>query len=195
MAVFEVRLSDTVNDPTFAIRYRDLPQSLDDWLQKQHRGSCVGHVTDTLVILEICAPSLDSFRELIDTYVEGGKRHGRHLRAIITQKDGPTITPTQADLARSLTPQHAKLTKRFLMSLPAGVFVASNVFGGPGLTPSFAEAVGDSTEARTEQWKRAVAAGAGQRSCHVFPNEARFCEWLQYIDLLRQAPPPQNQSP
>jgi hypothetical protein len=173
---------------------RDLPQSLDDGLRKQHGGSCVGRVTDPITILEITAPSLDSFRELIDAYVEGEQRRGRRVRAVIVQKDGPILAPAQAAFARSLTPQHAKLTKRFFMSLPSGDFVASNVFGGPGVTPSFAEPVADSADARTEQWERAVAAGAAQRTSHVFQRESEFREWLKDMDLLRQAPPGRDQS-
>lgn len=91
MSVFEVRLSAVDNDPTFAVHARDLPQSLDDWLRKQHGGSCVGRVTDTITILEITAPSLESFRELIDAYVEGEQRRGRRVRAVIVQKDGPIL--------------------------------------------------------------------------------------------------------
>lgn len=195
MPIFEVRLSPVVNDPTFAVHARDLPQSLDAWLMKQHGGSCVGRVTDTITILEIAAPCLDTFRKLIDAYVEGQQRHGRRVHAVILQKDAPILTPAQADLARSLTPQNTKLTKRFFMSLPSGAFVASNVLGGPGLTPSFAGPVADSADARTEQWERAVAVGAAQRTCRVFAREAQFREWLKDMEFLRQVPPARGRSP
>jgi len=151
-------------------------------------------VTDTITVLEITAPSLDSFRELIDACIEGEQRRGRRVRAVIVQKDGPILTPAQAALARSLRPQHAKLTKRFFMSLSSGAIVASNVFGGPDVTPSFAEPVADSADARTEQWERAVAAGAAQHTCHVFQRESEFREWLNDMDLLRQAPPKRDHS-
>jgi len=62
-----------------------------------------------------------------------------------------------------------KLTKRYLDSLPPGYLLVSNVFHVPGW-PVFAEMVSDQG-GRAAQWKRAAAAGATGRNCHVFLNK------------------------
>lgn len=76
----------------------------------------------------------------------------------------------------SSTPPHSTTTRKPALLLSPKLFVASNVFGGPGLTPSFAESAAESTDVRSVQWERAVASRAAQRTCHVFPTESQYHE-------------------
>lgn len=69
-----------------------------------------------------------------------------------------------------------KLTKKFFMQLPEGVFLVSNVFHNP-TTTVFAEEVSPVSE-RSAQWDRIVSAGADQRGCRVFKSRIEFETWL-----------------
>lgn len=59
-----------------------------------------------------------------------------------------------------------RLTKKFFMSLPQGVYLASNVALSPG-QPIFAETVASLGE-REAQWKRMVAVRVNNQLCSVF---------------------------
>ena len=59
-----------------------------------------------------------------------------------------------------------RLTKKFFMSLPQGVYLASNVALMPG-QPIFAETVAPPEE-REAQWKRIVAARVDNQLCNIF---------------------------
>ena len=63
--------------------------------------------------------------------------------------------------------------------LPAGVYVASNVFSSAG-RPAFAETVADPHE-RNGQWARIKSAGADQRLCRTFRTETAYYEWFHAI--------------
>jgi hypothetical protein len=75
---------------------------------------------------------------------------------------------------QDFTPQ--KLTKGFLMSLPAGVYLVSNCFADPQ-NSIFAEHVAPLSE-RGAQWVRIRASHADQRNCHVFKDEMQFRNWV-----------------
>ena len=68
--------------------------------------------------------------------------------------------------------QSGQLTKRFLMSLPAGLYLVSGVGEAPG-QPSFAEAIAPREE-REAQWRRILEAVANGRLCNVFKSENDF---------------------
>ena len=70
----------------------------------------------------------------------------------------------------------ARLTKRFLLSLPAGWFLVSNVGYAPD-KPVFAETVASHTD-RQAQWARIRQAAVDQRTCHAFPDEAAYRAWV-----------------
>ena len=74
---------------------------------------------------------------------------------------------------------HAKLTKKFLMGLPEGGYIVSNVFSKYNM-PCFAEKV-SSIANREKQWKEIVAAQANQLLCHVFKDEEQFSKWFDSI--------------
>jgi hypothetical protein len=65
-----------------------------------------------------------------------------------------------------------KLTKKFLLSLPKGVYLVSNAY--VSLNKSvFAEYV-EPLSTRDEQWKRIVASSASQRLCYVFKSQGDY---------------------
>jgi hypothetical protein len=74
-----------------------------------------------------------------------------------------------------------KLTKKFFMSLPAGVYVVSNCYDtlGPGhATPVFNEYVAPQEE-RKSQWDRIKAAYADQRLCDVYCSAEDYKKVVQ----------------
>lgn len=72
-----------------------------------------------------------------------------------------------------------KLTKHFLMKLPIGTYIMSNVFHEYGL-PVYANKV-SAIHNRKSQWKAVVAASADQRLCHVFKSKEDAGEWLSEL--------------
>ena len=62
-----------------------------------------------------------------------------------------------------------KLTKKFLMQLPEGVYLVSNLYRSSNrkVNPDFEEKISPLSE-RNEQWKRIVEASANHRLCNVF---------------------------
>jgi len=72
-----------------------------------------------------------------------------------------------------------KLTKKFLMGLPEGVWLISNVGDSP-YEPVFAETVLP-LEEREGQWKRIVAASVSQQMCYVFPSKDDHRAWVASI--------------
>ena len=74
-----------------------------------------------------------------------------------------------------------KLTKKFFMSLPAGVYLVSNCYDtlGPSrATPVFNEYVVHCQE-RSAQWDRIKAVGADQRLCDVYRSAEDYKEVVQ----------------
>lgn len=67
-------------------------------------------------------------------------------------------------------PVHAKLTKSFLMSLPAGNCIVSLTFSQTTGHPLFGEVVVP-VKCRNEQWERIVQSRAHQRNCLVYENK------------------------
>ena len=62
-----------------------------------------------------------------------------------------------------------KLTRKFLLSLPKGVYLVSNVYVSLNRS-AFAEYV-EPLSTRNEQWKRIVESSADQRLCYVFKSQ------------------------
>lgn len=73
-------------------------------------------------------------------------------------------------------PRRAKLTRQLLADLQEGSWVMSNILGSD-MKPSFLERVAD-TRVRSEQWHRAVAAGANNRLAMVFHSQAAALTFL-----------------
>lgn len=73
-----------------------------------------------------------------------------------------------------------KLTKKFLMGLPAGVYLISSVGDSP-TERCFAEYVED-LSLREVQWKRITASQADQRQCSVFNDKKDAEEWMAQVE-------------
>ena len=73
-----------------------------------------------------------------------------------------------------------KLTKKYLMSLPEGFYLVSNIFENIMLA-SFAEKVAP-LNLRKDQWNRIVNADVHQRVCHVFETEEEYQNWLAALN-------------
>lgn len=69
-----------------------------------------------------------------------------------------------------------KLTKKFFMQLPEGLYLASNIHDNR--FQSIFEEVIASLNQREEQWKRVVSAGASQKLCCVFKTKEDYDTWL-----------------
>lgn len=76
-----------------------------------------------------------------------------------------------------------KLTKRFLMELPEGAYLVSNVYEQKG-KPAFAEKVSPPPE-RNKQWQKIVDARANHRLCDVFKTKKEYEAWskTKYTNL------------
>ncbi len=80
------------------------------------------------------------------------------------------------DIQKSIS---VKLTKKYFMELPEGVYLVSNVYEDKN-TPAYADEVSPLFK-REEQWKKIVTAYADQRLCNVFMNRKDYLEWLKTI--------------
>lgn len=77
-----------------------------------------------------------------------------------------------------------KLTRNFLMSLSAGIYLVSNVMQAPG-QPMFAKTVRPHPD-RDAEWQAIVAAGANNRLCHVFKHPADYLALSLGIPYARE---------
>jgi hypothetical protein len=73
--------------------------------------------------------------------------------------------------------QRGTLTKKFLMSLPSGVFIVSNVGHSP-VDPVFAEYVLSPAVERERQWEKIMSRGCNGRLCTVFTSEQEAIEFI-----------------
>jgi len=69
-----------------------------------------------------------------------------------------------------------KMTKKFFMQLPEGLYLASNVHDNRFQT-IFEEKIA-ALDRREEQWIRIVSAGASQRIGYVFKTKEDYELWL-----------------
>jgi hypothetical protein len=76
-------------------------------------------------------------------------------------------------------PQDGKLTKKYFMSLPTGVYLVSNVGESPW-EPSFAGYVAP-VHVREKQWQQLRDLRVDRRACHIFENRAAFDAWLERV--------------
>jgi hypothetical protein len=78
----------------------------------------------------------------------------------------------------------ANLTKRFLLTLPEGVFLVSNIMDAPG-QPVFAETVRPFSH-RQAQWRAILKAGADHRLCHIFEHPAEYLAMSLEVNYPRE---------
>lgn len=70
----------------------------------------------------------------------------------------------------------AKLTKKFFMQLPEGLYLVSNTYKNQ-MQSIFEEEISPPAD-RIQQWGRIVQAGADQRLCRIFQNKKDYEAWL-----------------
>jgi hypothetical protein len=70
-----------------------------------------------------------------------------------------------------------KLTKKYLMSLPEGVYLVSNIYPNNPMQSRFAEKV-TPPNLRKDQWDRIIKADVHQRLCDIFETEDEYKKWL-----------------
>lgn len=154
---------------------RDFINALHERLQNDG-GSCHGLATASGLTAEIDCTSREATRELVDAYVVSLVKADPGLKVVISDIVPHPLSPEQKALAASFNMAPAKLTLKFLQSLPDGYYIASSVLVRPH-TPVYADFVAP-MESRKDQWKRIVAAGAAQKKCDVFRSKEKFDGWI-----------------
>jgi len=87
-----------------------------------------------------------------------------------------SATPKELDLSK---PLRTRLTKKFFLSLPARVFIVSNIFDGPA-QPTYFKSVSPAPE-REKQWKEIVLHKCDQRTCTIFKNQEGAMAYLSAL--------------
>lgn len=77
-----------------------------------------------------------------------------------------------------------RLTKKFFMSLPEGLYLVSGVGDAPG-QPAFGETVSAIME-REAQWQRILNARINNRLCDVFQSSANYMKYTLAIRYRRE---------
>jgi hypothetical protein len=102
-----------------------------------------------------------------------------------------SATPEELDLSK---PIRTRLTKKFFLSLPARVFIMSNIFDGPA-QPTYFKPVVPAAE-REKQWKEIVLRACDRRICTVFKNKKEAMTYLTALyKRISTTKPPQEQGP
>jgi len=128
---------------------------------------------------EVSCTEREEVMTLIDAFVVTLAESDLGVRVVINDRVTSFLRPADKELAESFNIPPTKLTFKFLQSLPVGSYIASNIWIGPK-TMAFAEPVAP-LESRKDQWKRIVAAGTAQRTCHVFRSEEAFDHWIKAV--------------
>jgi len=82
------------------------------------------------------------------------------------------------------TIMYEKLSKKFFLGLPDGVFLVSNTMLAPG-QPMFAQAVKPPNQ-RADQWQEIVAARVNGRKCMVFKSAKDFMTTVLEVPFHRE---------
>lgn len=104
-------------------------------------------------------------------------RIGGKVKVLRTTRNGIEVpgvfgsTEVPVDFCQPGAIVRQRLTRKFLLSLPTGAYVVSNLY--PNGRSAFAEQLGDGRN-RMNSWNRAVAADAAQRLCQVVWTEEEF---------------------
>jgi len=75
-----------------------------------------------------------------------------------------------------------RLTKKFLMELPSGLYLMSNMAAQDGDSVFRAYILSPLSE-REKQWAMIKLAGADNRLCRIFKTEAQACKWIKDASL------------
>ena len=178
MTTFGLQILTSKPLPSLPFNGRSFIISAQSWLKKTG-GGCHGVATESSITAEITCLDRDETMELIDAFVVALAKSDPGVRVIVKDGVADPLGDEQKKLAASLNMAPARLTLKFLQSLTAGSFIASNILSRSG-APAFAEFVGP-IEQRKDQWQQIVAAGAAQRNCHVFRSKVAYDDWIKSL--------------
>jgi hypothetical protein len=108
-------------------------------------------------------------------------------------KGSPTPEPPKRPGPGLKEQTRTVLTKNFLMSLPKGAFIVSNL--GAPMQPKCAEYVISPASKREKQWERIILRGMNNRFCWVFKNEEEATAFLSSIKYKESSPPEPPRGP
>lgn len=183
MTTFQVQISVAPVPPGLGFEARDFIIATDDLLRKQYGGSCLGVIEGGTITLEAQTDSKAEFVSMIEAYCSHFRVAQRQVEILVVESPVGSLSADERAAGGRLNTT-GKLTKSFLMDLPAGSFVASHDITG-NFEPLFAEPI-ECAESRPAQWNRIRTAGVNQRACHVFPSRAHFKEWQrQALEFFR----------
>lgn len=153
---------------------RELIDTLDPKLRETFGGTCVGTKLPGGVIGEISGVEWSWVAPFIEAFEASITRKLLDVRLVIS-KDTPPLNENEREAGHALSTEPKKLTKALFLSLPTGVFLASNVCGRD-LRSAFAEYVADGA-VRATQWGKITELAVAQRLCRVFPSREKYLEW------------------
>ena len=180
MSGYTLQITTATPSPRFLVNCRSFIMATDSLLKKTGAGSVHGVASESTLTAEIQANDRNRLTELIESFAQTLARSGMILTIVLNDRVDRPLTTDQKDLAATFNSPPQKLTLRYLMSLPEGHFIMSNLrspHGGSIYTEPVA-----ALESRADQWTRIRACGAAQRACHVFPNESECRRWLKALE-------------
>ena len=141
---------------------------------KSLRGVCwAGWLESGVLKVRIQGVSIEKIRLSTNAFLEGAQRRGKTLSVIEQQAELSPLPNIQAGDIPWGTVLRQKLTKKLLMLLPEGAYLLSNHYSSITREEVFSEKLGKA-ETREETWRRAVLAGANNRTCRLVWTEADF---------------------
>lgn len=176
MPNLSLKIISTTPSARFHASGRSFIIATDSLLRKSGSGSVHGLATESTIAAEIQAVDRDQVTALVDAFVQSITRDGSNVSVVINDHVERPLTTEEKALAASFNSAPRKLTQKYLLSLPEGLWVVSNLMSRDGGS-IFAEPTAPD-DMRRAQWERARAAGAAQRACYTFPNESEYRRWI-----------------
>jgi hypothetical protein len=173
---FRLKLSVVNPPPSFQASGRDFLTATHSWLQKKSGRGCHGVVAGAAIIAEFSGVSREEVMPLVDAFIQKQSQRINGIQVVIEDTVAQPLTTEQQAVAISAYRQPTKLTLKYFKSLPAGLFIASNLMSSRHAS-IFSETIAPA-ESRMDQWKRIRDCGAAQRACSVFPTEDAFRRWI-----------------
>jgi len=148
-----------LNDKSFAV---ELHKQIDT-----NGGKCITSWENKFlrfIIQGVDKPAID---QLVGPFIDAAQRNQRRLEFIIEEWEKPygyDLDHEKSSRRLRLTLRREILTKKLIVGLPSGVFVAGNYCSKD--RNAFAEEIG-APDTRLASWNRAVAAGANGCVCAI----------------------------
>jgi hypothetical protein len=177
MSGYTLQITTVTPSPMFLVNGRSFIMATDSLLKKTGAGSVHGVANESSITAEIQASDRNRLTALIESFTQTLARSGMILKVVLNDRVDRPLNTDQKDLAATFNAPPQKLTLRYLMSLPEGHFIMSNL-RAPGGGSIYTELVA-SLASRADHWTKIRACGAAQRTCHVFPNESECRRWLK----------------